>query len=339
MPPSPRPQRATVSRSAPAKINLYLHITGRRDDGYHELDSLVVFANVCDLITVDENPDGVDGLTLAITGPFAADLSADGDNLVLRAARKLAEHVGIKATAHITLEKNLPVASGIGGGSADAAAALKALAQFWDIELADEAIHHVAHDLADNIDSARALSTLFKLWRDDLGSDMLSAIGLKLGADVPVCLEGRPAYMGGIGEHLDMAPHLPVAWLVLVNPGLSVSTPEVFKAYKDSNHDFSVPARFHDHPRDARHLAQLLAERDNDLMAPAIALTPQIQSVVDALNALDEILLARMSGSGATCFGLFASRAAAQSAASTLAQSHPTWWVSAAEMLDTAQVF
>jgi len=328
-------QQAPVRRSAPAKINLYLHVTGRRDDGFHELDSLVAFADVGDVITVSAS----DGLSLSISGPFAEGLSCGEDNLVLRAARKLAERTGVKANAHIALEKNLPIASGIGGGSADAAATLKALVQFWNIELADDDIHHVAHDVADNIDMARALSTLFKLWRDDLGGDMLGAIGLELGADVPVCLEGRPAYMGGIGERLDMAPHLPAAWLVLVNPGVSVSTPEVFQAYKTSAVAFSKPARFHDHPRDAQRLADLLSERGNDLMAPAVALNPEIQEVLDALNTCDGALLVRMSGSGATCFALFASENEANAAASTLAQEHPELWTAAAEMLETAQVF
>jgi len=334
----PPTDNKSVSRSAPAKINLYLHITGRRDDGFHELDSLVVFADVGDVITVSEG----DGLSLTITGPFADGLSCDDDNLVLRAARKLAERTertGTKANAHITLEKNLPVASGIGGGSADAAATLQALVRFWNIELADDDIHHVAHDVADNIDMARALSTLFKLWRDDLGSDMLGSIGLELGADVPVCLEGRPTYMGGIGERLDMAPHLPAAWLVLVNPGVSISTPAVFNAYKDAPPPFSKPARFHDHPRDAQHLAELLAGRDNDLMAPAVALSPEIQQVLDALAPLNGALLTRMSGSGATCFALFNSQNEAAAAAASLSQAHPDWWVSAAEMLEIAEIF
>jgi len=336
MPNSPL-KRNTVTRTAPAKINLYLHVTGRRNDGFHELDSLVVFAGVGDVLTVREGEKN--GLCLTISGPFAHQLPPGDDNLVLRAARLLAQRTGVKANAHITLEKNLPVASGIGGGSADAAAALKALVEFWNIELADDDIHHVAHDVADTIDTARALSTLFKLWRDDLGSDMLGAIGLQLGADVPVCLQGRPAYMGGIGERLDMTPHLPRAWLVLVNPGVGVSTPDVFRAYKTLEGPFSQPARFHDHPRDAQHLARLLCERSNDLTASAMAQTPQIKTVLDALNGLDDALLTRMSGSGATCFALFATQDAATSAARRLAETHPEWWVSTAQMLDTAEDF
>ncbi len=315
------------SQSAPAKINLYLHVTGQRPDGYHELDSLVVFADVGDRIEVSAG----EGLSLEISGPFADGLEADGDNLVLRAAKALAAHTNKPAHAHLHLVKNLPVASGIGGGSADAAATLKALSQFWNIELEDADIHHVAHDVADNVDTARALSTLFKLWRDDLGGQMLSTIGLELGADVPVCLEGRPVFMGGIGEKLDLAPHLPLAWLVLVNPGVSVSTPSVFQARSGP---FSKAARFHDHPEDARHLAELLKARHNDLSAPAIALSPEIQDALDVISQQDHVLLSRMSGSGATCFGLFETAQQAADAAAQINQSHPDWWCVAAEMLD-----
>lgn len=328
---------AQITRFAPAKINLYLHVTGRRDDGYHELDSLAVFADIGDVITVSAVEAGA-GLSLDISGPFADALSPDDDNLVVRAARLLAAHTGVPADAHIQLEKNLPVASGIGGGSADAAATLKALVVLWDIELSDIAIHNVALDIADTIDTARALSTLFKVWRDDLGSDMLFTLGLQLGADVPVCLEGRPVYMGGIGERLELAPHLPLTWMVLVNPGVSVSTPAVFQARRDmaetQEHAFSAPARFHHHPLDAAHFARQLSERHNDLMAPAIALSPTIANVLSALESSEGVLLARMSGSGATCFALFGSESEAQAAAQTLAQAHPQWWVKAAQMLD-----
>jgi len=329
--------RSPVSQKAPAKINLYLHVTGKRDDGYHELDSLVAFADIGDVITVEDidEDSGQTGLHLTITGPFAKDLPNDGDNLVLQAARLLAQHTATPAHAHITLEKNLPVASGIGGGSADAAATLKALIRFWGIELHDDDIHHVAHDVADDIDTARALSTLLKVWRDDLDAEMLSTIGLQLGADVPVCLAGRPVFMGGIGEQLEITPHLPVTWLVLVNPGVGVSTSAVFKARAEALGDsYSQPARFHQHPRDTAHFAETLKTRSNDLMPPAIALQPVIEEVQAALDTLDTSLLARMSGSGATCFALFAGENDARNAAKTLAQAHPEWWVEAAELLD-----
>lgn len=322
------PKLDPVTRSAPAKINLYLHVTGKRADGFHELDSLVVFAGIGDRITVEKG----EGLSLTITGPFADGLSTGDDNLVLRAARLLADHKDIAANAHLTLEKNLPVASGIGGGSADAAATLKALVEFWAIELGDDDIHHVAHTVSNDLDTARALSTLFKLWRDDLGSEMLGTIGLSLGADVPVCLAGYPAFMGGIGEKLEIAPHMPRAWLVLANPGVALSTPAVFKAREA---EFSKPTRFGKHPHDAAELATILKRRSNDLAAPAITLQPVIQDVLDALEIIDTTLLARMSGSGATCFALYATENAAKTAAHQLSEEHPEWWIEAAELLDT----
>lgn len=318
---------ASITRAAPAKINLYLHVTAKRDDGFHELDSLAVFTELGDRITVEPG----EGLTLSLTGPFAADLSADEDNLVLKSARLLADHADVQADAHITLEKNLPIASGIGGGSADAAATLKALVQFWRLELDDDDIHHVAHQVADDIDTARALSTLFKLWRDDLGTDMMHMLGLRLGADVPVCLESRAVFMGGIGEKLELAPDLPPTWLVLANPGVAVSTPEVFKARSG---DFSAPARFHGHPNTPAELAELLGQRRNDLMDAAIGLSPEIQTVLDALSDLDGALFTRMSGSGATCFALFGDETSARTGAKTLQSARPDWWVQATRLLD-----
>ncbi|MBL4614460.1 MAG: 4-(cytidine 5'-diphospho)-2-C-methyl-D-erythritol kinase [Magnetovibrio sp.] len=317
-----------VTRMAPAKVNLYLHVTGKREDGYHELDSLVVFAGIGDRITVEPG----EGLSLTITGPFAQGLSTGEDNLVPRAARLLADHKGISTGAHLTLEKNLPVASGIGGGSGDAAATFKALVEFWAIELEDADIQHVAHSVSDDLDTQRALATLFKLWRDDLGSEMLGTLGLQLGADVPVCLAGFPAFMGGIGEQLEITPHMPRAWLVLVNPGVALSTPAVFKARQSA---FSTAARFDQHPSDAAHLAQILKQRRNDLAAPAIAMQPVIKNVLAAIDECEATLLARMSGSGATCFGLYAHENEAKSAKTRLSQTHPEWWIEAAELLDT----
>lgn len=325
------PTPSSITRTASAKINLYLHITGQREDGYHELDSLVAFVGVGDVITVTQGDD----LKLTITGPFAQGLSPGEDNLVVRAARLLAKESNVAANAHITLEKNLPVASGIGGGSADAAATLKALIEFWNIELADEDIHHVAKSVSNDLDTQRTLCTLFKVWRDDLDLEMLARIGLQLGADVPVCLAGQPVFMRGIGENLELAPHLPKAWLVLVNPGAEVSTPTVFQTRTDMMGDtYSQPAPFFNHPRDAAHLAELLNARTNDLMAPAIRLESSIQDVLNALSALKGCLLARMSGSGATCFALFAQESEAKAAAQNLAKTQPNWWIEAAELLD-----
>jgi 4-diphosphocytidyl-2-C-methyl-D-erythritol kinase len=323
----------SYSRDALAKINLYLHVTAKRDDGYHELDSLVVFADIGDTVTASP----ASSLSLTIDGPFSGKLDGDAnDNLVLQAARTLGAHVGVRAGvqtgAQLHLNKVLPVASGIGGGSADAAATLRVLMDLWDLELPDEHIRHAAAQMAEEKDTVRALETLFKVWRDDLDTDMLLAVALQLGADVPVCLEGRAVFIGGIGEQLDLAPHLPPAWLVLANPGVELSTPTVFKARSG---DFSKPQRFHNDPKDAAHLAALLAERGNDLTAPALELAPEIGETLAALESQDGALLTRMSGSGATCFALFSDAKTAAAAAARLQAAHPAWWVTAAKMIDS----
>jgi 4-diphosphocytidyl-2-C-methyl-D-erythritol kinase len=275
---------AAHAEDAPAKINLFLHVVGRRADGYHVLDSLAVFAGIADRLTATPS----ESLHLDLGGPFGPGLAAEPDNLVLRAARALAEATGIPPRAHLTLEKHLPVASGIGGGSADAAAALRLLMRLWGLPAA----------LAG-----------------------LDALAVRLGADVPVCLAGRPARMGGIGEKLDPAPALPAAGLVLVNPGVAVATPAVFRARQG---DFSPPARLPSGWADAAGMAADLRGLRNDLQPPAIALCPAIAQVLAALEAQPDCLLARMSGSGATCFALTATPAAATALAARVAQ--PGWW-------------
>jgi 4-diphosphocytidyl-2-C-methyl-D-erythritol kinase len=269
---------------AAAKINLALHITGRRPDGYHDLDSLVVFADVGDRVAVRAAPD----LSLALSGPQAAGLSSGEDNLVLRAARLLAG-----GGAAIALHKALPVASGIGGGSADAAAALRALAALWGVALpAPERI-------------------------------------LRLGADVPACLYGRPCRITGIGGAIaPLTDPLPGAALLLVHPGAALSTPEVFAAL-DRPDRAPLPDRL---PRFAglAEAAAFLAAQRNDLEAPAIRLLPVIAEVIAAVAAQPGCRLARMSGSGATCFGLFDRRTEAETAARALGRARPGWWVAAA---------
>jgi 4-diphosphocytidyl-2-C-methyl-D-erythritol kinase len=283
----------SLAEFAPAKINLYLHVTGKRDDGYHLLDSLVVFAGIGDSVAVAP----AERLTLTIDGPMAAGLPTDQTNIVWKAAQALAARVGGAPGAAITLTKRLPVASGIGGGSADAAATLRALERLWRVELAAADRH---------------------------------ALALSLGADVPVCLAGHPARMSGIGERLESVPALPPLWLTLVNPRVPLSTPAVFKARQSC---FSDPAPLETTPRDAPHLAALLAARRNDLTAAAISLAPEVATALAALAARPDCLLARMSGSGATCLGLFASEDAARAAARALAATHPGWWCESAPML------
>ena len=271
--------------AAPAKINLFLHVVGRRADGYHVLDSLAVFAGVGDRLRAEPANE----LSLAIDGPFGASLHAEPDNLVLRAARALAAEAGVEPRARLLLEKNLPVASGIGGGSADAAAALRLLCRLWGI----------APEPA-----------------------VLARLAAGLGADVPVCLAGRPTRMGGAGEVLDPAPALPECGLVLVNPGVELSTADVFRARVGA---FSPVAALPVAWPDAAVMATDLAALRNDLEPPAVALRPVIAEVLAVLAEAQGCLLARMSGSGATCFGLFPTAAAAAQAASGLAR--PGWWV------------
>lgn len=281
-----------IARAAPAKINLYLHVTGRRPDGYHLLDSLIAFADVHDDVVVERS----DGLDLSIEGPFAAALTGEADNLVLGAARALAAVAGIEPHARIRLVKRLPVAGGIGGGSADAAATLRALAELWQVPA----------DLP------------------------MVDIALSLGADVPMCLAGRAAFVGGIGEDLAPPPPLPECAVLLVNPGTPLSTPAVFAARSGP---FSEAARFGGPSDTAATLAERLARRRNDLEIPARTLQPAVRATIAALSAAPGCLLARMSGSGATCFGLFADDGDCAAAAQGLAQSHPDWWVAASRLV------
>jgi 4-diphosphocytidyl-2-C-methyl-D-erythritol kinase len=286
----------TVRIAAPAKINLYLHVTGRRPDGLHLLDSLVAFAECGDELAIAPAP----AFSLDIDGPFAGALKADDDNLAMRAARGL-----MAATrpfgAAIRLTKNLPVASGIGGGSADAAAALIGLRRLFDLDVTDE---------------------------------RLREIGLAIGADLPVCLMGRPSFVGGVGEDIAPAPELPGAPLLLVNPGLPLPTAEVFRrcAAGPDGARFSAPARWSDGIGETAELAARLRARRNDLTDAATVLMPVIGELLDRLAAQPGCLLARLSGSGATCFGLFSDEQAAAAAAGAIKQVRPDWWVCATRM-------
>lgn len=269
---------------APAKINLALHVTGQRSDGYHLLDSLVCFADVGDFVSVEP----ADELNLQITGPVAASVPDGPENLILKAAQLFGGDRG----ARLTLEKNLPVASGIGGGSADAAAALKLLCEHWHLPMPDQ-------------------QTL-----------------LELGADLPVCLFGETVRMRGIGEKLERIP-MPSFAAVLVNPGVHVATPEVFKALQSrKNPPLSAPPNSNE-PADW--LAYLKAQR-NDLQAAACRIAPDIDTVLKVLANTKDCDLARMSGSGASCFGLFGDTEQAQAAARAIAAQHPTWWVKATHL-------
>jgi 4-diphosphocytidyl-2-C-methyl-D-erythritol kinase len=280
-----------VAAFAPAKVNLYLHVTGRRDDGYHLLDSLVAFVDIGDRLRAEP----AKSVSLAVDGPEAADLAAIGDgNLVLRAARLLADRAGINAGAALHLDKRLPVAAGIGGGSSDAAAALLALRRLWGIPLEDEA---------------------------------LCALGAQLGADVPACLYRRAVWVGGIGERLDPAGPLPDAGILLVNPRRALPTAAVFAARSGP---FGHVGRFAPMPSKASALAHALMPCCNDLTGAAIGLVPEIAAVLTLLGRLPGSLLARMSGAGATCFALFVDRAGAEEAREIVAAAEPRWWCAAA---------
>ena len=273
-----------VKTFAPAKINLTLHVTGQRADGYHLLDSLVAFASdVGDRVRVMP----AEAVSLEVTGPMAAGVPTDATNLVVRAARLYDLAVAI------TLEKHLPTASGIGGGSSDAAATLFAMA-------------------------------------DLTGTSAIPEGATALGADVRVCLARAAARMQGIGEQVTPVEGFPELYAVLANPGVEVSTPEVFAAL-ENKHGVAMPKRI-PRWRGAWSALDWIARQRNDLEAPARKIAPVIGEVLDALGALPGARLARMSGSGATCFALFEARTEADIAAEALAEAHPDWWVTAATL-------
>ena len=286
-------ESGALSAFAPAKINLFLHILGRRADGYHELESLVVFADVGDTLSFTPAPE----ISLTAEGPFAADLCAPEDNLVIRAARRLADFGGVHGGVHIHLDKQLPVAAGLGGGSADAAAALRGLMMLWNI-------------------------------RPDPPD--LDALAGALGADVAVCLAGRPSVVTGRGEIVTPAPPLPRVTFVnfvIVHPARPLATAAVFAAHQGTGPPTPLPAEA---VVDAPALVSALTARRNDLEAAACRLCPEIAESIALLSAEDACLLARMSGSGASCFGLFPTAAAARATAARLRTQQPSWWVVAA---------
>ncbi|MEM1345807.1 MAG: 4-(cytidine 5'-diphospho)-2-C-methyl-D-erythritol kinase [Pseudomonadota bacterium] len=270
---------------APAKLNLYLHLCGRREDGYHRLESLAVFPRLGDRLRAEDAPE----LSLSVEGPFAAGLSAQSDNLVLRAAKALAAAHARPARAALHLTKSLPVASGIGGGSADAAAALRLLARRW-------------------------------------GVGVPARVALDLGADVPVCLNARAQVMQGIGEILRPAPRMPGFWVVLVNPLVSISTARVFALLERRDGPPGPPPPATGFSRFDDLIAWLSAQR-NDLQATARACCAPIGAILEALSSAP---LARMSGSGATCFALWPDEGQAMAAAASLRSAEPGWWVAAA---------
>lgn len=276
---------------APAKVNLTLAVLGRRSDGYHELESLVTFAGSHDLVSLEPGKE----LALTVTGPRAAGLESDGANLVLRAADALARRVPGLVMGRFGLVKRLPVAAGIGGGSANAAAALRLLARVNGLPLAHPALRDAARET---------------------------------GADVTVCLAPRARMMRGAGEAVGPPLALPQLFAVLANPGVAVATADVFRALGlkpgSRTRDARIP---NDAPNGGTDWAGFVAAGRNDLEAPARALAPAIDDALMLLAASPGCRLARMSGSGATCFGLFSDCGEAAAAASALRRQRPHWWV------------
>ncbi|MGB6862691.1 MAG: 4-(cytidine 5'-diphospho)-2-C-methyl-D-erythritol kinase [Pseudolabrys sp.] len=276
---------ATLFEKAPAKVNLTLRMRGRRADGYHELESLVAFADVGDtLILSDVDRDG-----LEVAGPFAGKSGPVADNLVLKALAAIRERIEGLKTGRFLLEKNVPVAAGLGGGSADAAAALRLVARANGLAIDDDRF----------MSAARAV-----------------------GADVPVCLDPQPRVMRGIGEMLSRPLDLPALPAVLVNPGVALATRDVFARMTVERTECAV----RDVPREFDALIEFLKQDGNDLTSAATACAPVVAEVLDALQRLPAIKLARMSGSGATCFALFGTSAEAAAAAKRLGE-RKSWWV------------
>ena len=280
-----------VTERAHAKINLALHIIGRRPDGYHELDSIVAFADVADVLTIAPAAD----VSISLSGPFANDLPPDGENIILTAWRLLADYGQKKNTPlspiKFRLEKNLPVAAGIGGGSADAAAALRGLIQYFSLSISSRDLNNLA---------------------------------LQLGADVPVCLLQKTSRMRGIGEIIESINIDLPAGIVLVNPRIPAPTSKVFGYLNlQCGQSFGTPISDLSNAHGWR----------NDLTAPATKIVPVIASVLASLDSQKDITCSRMSGSGATCFGLAENSGQAERAATNIKTRHPDWWVVAASLL------
>lgn len=281
------PARKMIKVIAHAKVNLTLHVVGQRANGYHELQSLVCLTEFGDQIHLTPDVD----FSFQVTGPYAAGIPVDDRNLVVQAAKFMAQKHSKPLDCQIILEKNLPMASGIGGGSSDAAAVMRALSQYWSVPMP-------------NVDELMAL-----------------------GADIPVCMTTGLTLMEGAGEDVLQLSTAPNWGVVLVNPNVGVSTPAVFNAL-NSKHNPPMQGV-------AGNCVDIawLGDQRNDLEAPAMAMVPEVATVVDAISAAPQCQVARMSGSGATCFGLFADVMHAKAAASYLQKAHPNWWVVATKLV------
>lgn len=279
-----------LTEIAHAKINLALHVRARRDDGYHDIESLFAFVRDGDILHAEAGPSGE--ILLAINGPYAAGLDTGNSNLVMRAAEALQQRAGVAKGAAIHLDKRLPVASGIGGGSADAAAALRLLNRLWDLTLTEME---------------------------------LAEIGAPLGSDIPACVLSRTLVGTGRGEALQplAIAGLSGLYILLVNPNIPLSTAPVFAGWDQVDRG----------AMQARSLQALIRDGRNDLQAAAVALVPEIQQVLDELTNVSGSIMARMSGSGATCFALFDSEGDCSLASVAIQRAHPDWWTMESQVI------
>jgi 4-diphosphocytidyl-2-C-methyl-D-erythritol kinase len=283
----------TINLLAPAKINLFLHLTGKRDDGYHLLQSLMIFVDVGDRLEIAP----YDGLFIDVDGPFAGDMSAPHDNLVYKAAVLLAEDYKMQPRGRITLEKNLPIASGVGGGASDAAAALTGLARLWGLPEEPDRLHRIAQ---------------------------------KLGSDVPACLVRSPVWAEGTGDKMTRLPGMPDMHFVLVNPRKATPTSEVFRRFRRR---FSAPIQFTGRRKTMHEWIADLKLYRNDLTDAATEICPDITVALQSIADTPNCHFARLSGSGSTCFGVYDNPAAAYAAVNKLRERHPDWWIAQANFL------
>ena len=286
-----------ISLLAPAKVNLFLHIFGKRSDGMHLLDSLITFAGIYDSITIKPSPE----LNLSLKGPFSNKNISIKNNLVLKAAKALAKYSNIEPKIDIVVAKEIPVASGLGGASVDAAATLKLLTIYWDLNIGNKTLYNIAENL---------------------------------GADVPACLVGKTIRAEGVGEILKEATELPPCWFVFVNPGIQLMTKEVFEIGLDK---FNNKYKNEEYPDNIQELEKMFSKTQNGLLKSAIQLVPEIELVIKKLRDTKNIIDARLNGSGATCFGVFPTENDAKIAAQTISKANPDWWIKAAPLINKWQ--
>jgi len=292
----------TLNCFAPAKINLYLHITDRLDNGYHTLDTLIAFADIGDLLKIEN----AKSFCYQVDGPFSKGLANNSKNLVSHAAHAIAKASGNELNVRITLTKNLPVAAGIGGGSADAAATIRGLMKWWNI----------AQD-----------------------EPYLPELTLSLGADTPICFSSKPARVHGIGEKTDRAPTFPELSVILINPMRACHTPAIFNAYDENKKNHKPLLDIPEHLSNPDHFISFLDKQNNDLQDIAAKKIPEIIHIIETLKNHPDCALARMSGSGATCFGLFKNKTQAQKAFKEIKHDHPQWWVQTGTLRNSNTLF